>query len=149
MTLTFVEIEQLVNSQLPASAHVQRAWWSNRRTGSTQADAWVKAGYHVTQIDLATGQVTFRKPFLVYHVERRGDTVLWNSDLIKSLRHQMGFSQSQLAEELGVRQQTISEWETGMYQPKRAMSKLLTFVAERAGFTYGEEVGTDKPEQAQ
>jgi transcriptional regulator with XRE-family HTH domain len=27
----------------------------------------------------------------------------------------MGFSQAELAVELGVRQQTISEWETGMY----------------------------------
>jgi DNA-binding transcriptional regulator YiaG len=50
----------------------------------------------------------------------------------------MEFSQAELAEELGVRQQTISEWETGMYQPKRAMSKLLTMVAEQAGFRYGE-----------
>ncbi len=53
----------------------------------------------------------------------------------------MGLSQAELAAELGVRQQTISEWETGMYQPKRAMSKLLTLVAERAGFTYGQETG--------
>lgn len=139
VTLTFDEIERMVNAQLPASARTHRAWWSNRRTGSTQADAWVKAGYHATDLDLAAGNVTFRKPMTVYQVQRQGDTVLWNSDLIKILRHHMGFSQAELAAELGVRQQTISEWETGMYQPKRAMSKLLSFVAERAGFTYGEE----------
>ncbi|MFN8486139.1 MAG: helix-turn-helix domain-containing protein [Caldilineaceae bacterium] len=142
-TLTFGEIEQLLNASLPASARVQRAWWSNRRGGATQADAWMKAGYHVTQLDLAAGTVTFRKPTLVYQVQRQGSIVLWNSELIKVLRHHMGLSQAELAAELGVRQQTISEWETGMYQPKRAMSKLLTLVAERAGFTYGQETGSE------
>jgi DNA-binding transcriptional regulator YiaG len=44
-----------------------------------------------------------------------------------------------MAEELGVRQQTISEWETGMYRPRRAMSKYLTIIAERVGFTYKSE----------
>jgi DNA-binding transcriptional regulator YiaG len=51
----------------------------------------------------------------------------------------MDLSQAELAERLGVRQQTISEWETGVYQPKRAMSRLLTLVAERAGFPYRTE----------
>lgn len=139
--LTFDEIEQLLRAPLPASGRAQRAWWSNRRGGATQADAWMKAGYHVTELDLAAGSVTFRKPTLVYQVQRQGNIVLWNSELIKVLRRHMGLSQAELAAELGVRQQTISEWETGMYQPKRAMSKLLTLVAERAGFTYGQETG--------
>jgi len=54
----------------------------------------------------------------------------------------MGLSQRDLAEELGVRQQTISEWETGMYQPRRAMSKYLTLIAERVGFVYQSEPKT-------
>jgi DNA-binding transcriptional regulator YiaG len=49
----------------------------------------------------------------------------------------MNLTQAQLAEELGVRQQTVSEWESSVYEPKRAMSKYLTLVAERAGFEYG------------
>jgi DNA-binding transcriptional regulator YiaG len=48
----------------------------------------------------------------------------------------MGLSQSQFAEELGVRQQTISEWETSAYEPNRATSKHLNLVAEKAGFKY-------------
>jgi len=40
---------------------------------------------------------------------------------------------------LGTRQQTISEWETGMYQPRGASAKLLTIVAERCGFKYKSE----------
>ena len=45
-------------------------------------------------------------------------------------------SQQELAEDLGVRQQTVSEWETGMYQPRGASSTLLHIIAERAAFQY-------------
>jgi DNA-binding XRE family transcriptional regulator len=52
------------------------------------------------------------------------------------LRAYAGWSQVQLAEELGVRQQTVSEWETSVYTPSRAMCKFLMLIAERAGFMY-------------
>jgi hypothetical protein len=39
-----------------------------------------------------------------------------------------------MAQVLGVRQQTISEWETGAYQPSRGRSRHLDLVAEQAGF---------------
>ena len=98
------------------------------------------AGYHVTAVDFDEERVTFRKPG-IYQIQRQGDTVLWDADLVRALRQHMDLSQTGLADELGVRQQTVSEWETGVYQPKRAMSKYLMMVAERAGFTYGEEEG--------
>jgi DNA-binding transcriptional regulator YiaG len=74
---------------------------------------------------------------VVYVVERDGDTVVWNADLIRALRAHMDLTQAQFAEHLGVRQQTVSEWETGVYAPTRATSKHLMLVAEKAGFTYG------------
>jgi uncharacterized protein YecE (DUF72 family) len=55
---------------------------------------------------------------------------------VKALRNHLGVTQEQFAQELGVRQQTISEWETGVYRPRGASSTLLTLLAERAGFTY-------------
>jgi len=48
----------------------------------------------------------------------------------------MGLTQRELAETLGTRQQTISEWEKGLYRPRGASSTLLTIVAERAQFKY-------------
>ena len=60
----------------------------------------------------------------------------WNSSRIRALREHMGLTQQEMADQLGTRQQTISEWETGMYQPRGASSTLLTIVAERAGFEY-------------
>ena len=47
-------------------------------------------------------------------------------------------TQHELAEELNVRQQTVSEWETQQYRPRGASERLLSFVAERAAFRYGE-----------
>ena len=35
--------------------------------------------------------------------------------------------------ELGVRQQTVSEWEVGLYTPRGASRRVLSMVAEQAG----------------
>ena len=60
----------------------------------------------------------------------------WNGGRIRALREHMGLTQQEMADQLGTRQQTISEWETGMYQPRGASSTLLRMVAERAKFEY-------------
>jgi DNA-binding transcriptional regulator YiaG len=137
ITLSFSKIEAMLGSDLPESARSARGWWSNRSGGGLQSQAWMDAGYHVVEVDLDQKRVTFRKPVLKYTVKREGDTVLWTGELVKALRAHMNHTQAQLAEELGVRQQTVSEWESGVYEPSRAMSKYLTLVAERAGFEYG------------
>lgn len=75
----------------------------------------------------------------------------WDADRVRALRRHMKFTQQQLSDELGTRQQTVSEWETGVYQPRGASARLLTLVAERAGFSYNEsapgENGTEKDGQ--
>lgn len=71
----------------------------------------------------------------------------WDSGRIRALREHMGLTQQQMADELGTRQQTISEWETGMYRPRGASSTLLTMVAETAGFQYtADEAGKKSKE---
>jgi len=60
----------------------------------------------------------------------------WDSDRIQALRRHLGLTQRQLADRLGTRQQTISEWETGMYKPRGASVTLLSIIAERAKFKY-------------
>lgn len=127
-----------MNSSLPNSARAKQAWWSNRKTGAWQAKAWIEAGYRVESADLENGSVTFRKPGVIYTIKRKGDTVMWDADLVKALRDHMDWTQAELAEQLGMRQQTVSEWETGAYAPKRSTSKFLTMIAEKAEFVYGE-----------
>ena len=68
--------------------------------------------------------------------EKKKRRVAWDARQIHSLRAHLGLTQEQLAAELGTRQQTISEWETGQYRPRGASAKLLSLVAERAGFDY-------------
>ena len=60
----------------------------------------------------------------------------WDSERVQALRHHLGLTQRQLAETLGTRQQTISEWETGVYSPRGASTTLLSIIAERAKFKY-------------
>jgi DNA-binding transcriptional regulator YiaG len=60
----------------------------------------------------------------------------WDADGIQALRRHLGLTQSELSEELGTRQQTVSEWETGMYKPRGASAKLLSMIAEKARFKY-------------
>lgn len=49
----------------------------------------------------------------------------WNAESIKNLRSKYNLKQAQIAEELGCRSQTVSEWEMGKYAPKNAYIKLL------------------------
>jgi len=55
----------------------------------------------------------------------------WSSQDIRELRLQLGWSQAEFARHLGCRQQTISEWETGLYEPQNAYSKLLEIFSGR------------------
>lgn len=63
---------------------------------------------------------------------------------MRALRRHLGLSQEGLAGEMGTRQQTVSEWETGLYQPRGTSARLLTIIAERAGFGY--ETGDKRQE---
>jgi DNA-binding transcriptional regulator YiaG len=69
----------------------------------------------------------------------------WDAAKVKALRDHMQLTQTAMSEELGVRQQTVSEWETGLYAPRGASAKLLSILAERAKFKYGtsEKTKTD------
>jgi DNA-binding transcriptional regulator YiaG len=67
---------------------------------------------------------------------RRNVKYQWDAESIRALRKYMGMTQQRMSEELGTRQQTISEWETGMYRPRGGINRLLTLVAEQVGFEY-------------
>jgi DNA-binding transcriptional regulator YiaG len=71
----------------------------------------------------------------------------WSDEDVRALRQHLNLTQAKLAEELGTRQQTISEWETGMYRPRGASVTLLSIIAERSGFTYKAEKRRDESKQ--
>lgn len=71
----------------------------------------------------------------------------WHSGTISALRKHLGITQAKMADELGTRQQTISEWEVGLYQPRGMSLTLLNIIAEKSKFKYtgknpGEKSGT-------
>ena len=49
---------------------------------------------------------------------------------IRELRERSGLSQAAFASRLGVRQQTVSEWETGRYAPRGASLTVLRHFEE-------------------
>ena len=55
----------------------------------------------------------------------------WTAERVARLRKAMGLSQAAFAREMGIRQQTVSEWETGRYQPRGASARLLGMLAEQ------------------
>ena len=54
----------------------------------------------------------------------------WDASQVLALRAALGLSQAGFARALGVRQQTVSEWETGRYAPRGASAKMLGILAE-------------------
>ncbi|OGT28129.1 MAG: hypothetical protein A2Z17_02560 [Gammaproteobacteria bacterium RBG_16_66_13] len=145
LALTFAAIERLLKGALPSSARRRRAFWSNRGRGGLQAAAWLAAGYDVVDVDLKAGRVEFARPGARYTLRREGPDVRWDGPLVRALRRHLAVDQAGLADVLGVRQQTISEWETGLYAPSRGRSKHLTLIAERAGFPFEGDLARKRP----
>jgi DNA-binding transcriptional regulator YiaG len=77
--------------------------------------------------------------------EKTGKRNQWDSAKIHALRAHLKMTQNEMAEQLGTRQQTISEWEKGMYCPRGASATLLSIVAERAKFQY--QAGEDPKQE--
>jgi DNA-binding XRE family transcriptional regulator len=140
--LTFDEIETMVGVSLPTSARASRAWWANSAT--PQGQAWLEAGWLVDAVDVEEAWAVFRPARITYRVTPRRRRAGWSSEQVKALREFAGWSQQEMADQLGMRQQTISEWETGKYSPRRSTGVLLEFIAERVGFTYRAD-DRDKP----
>ena len=76
---------------------------------------------------------------------RKKEPKQWDSASIQSLRRHLGLTQQELSDRLGIRQQTISEWETGMYRPRGASATLLSMVAENASFIYDASIRKKQP----
>ena len=78
--------------------------------------------------------------------EESSESQAWNADAVRDLRNRMGLTQRQLARRLGVRQQTVSEWETGLYAPRGASVTLLRMVSEEGGPAYNTNRGEGSKE---
>ena len=84
---------------------------------------------------------SYTVPCILPFVAERDRRSAWDAEQVRALRQHLEMSQQELAQELNVRQQTVSEWETSQYRPRGASERLLSLVAERAAFRYGEPDG--------
>ena len=66
----------------------------------------------------------------------------WGAEDVAGLRYDLGVSQQEFSRMLGVRQQTVSEWETGLHSPRGASRRMLHIVAEQRA------VYVTRPQQA-
>ena len=62
VTMTFEQIERILNDKLPPSAHEYQAWWANEKEGNhVNARAWANAGWRVATVNLQGKWVRFVK----------------------------------------------------------------------------------------
>src|SRR5258707_1816785 len=84
--MTFVEIERIVGVKLPKSQKYQ-AWWSNSTSNNMMTQVWLGAGYRTEQVDVARGQLVFRRVAVVdgidapHTTEMQEETPMFRSDV--------------------------------------------------------------------
>ena len=62
VTLSFAQIERILDTDLPQSAFRHNAWWANETEGThTHSNSWMDAGYRTENVNLNSTTVTFRK----------------------------------------------------------------------------------------
>ena len=60
VTLSFAQIERILNDRLPPSAHKYQAWWANQKKGNhVEAHAWMDAGWKVDTVNINQKWVRF------------------------------------------------------------------------------------------
>jgi hypothetical protein len=58
--LRFEQIEEILKSNLPSSAHEDRRWWDAEKEGNhVSARAWANAGWRVESLDVNAQWVKF------------------------------------------------------------------------------------------
>lgn len=58
VTLSFEQIERIINAKLPPSAYEYQAWWENEKEGNhVNARAWANAGWRVDAVNFTQRSV--------------------------------------------------------------------------------------------
>lgn len=59
LDFSFSDIEEILGFSLPASARRYPAWWSNSDASHVQAQAWLRANYETTIVDVPGERLRF------------------------------------------------------------------------------------------
>lgn len=85
--LTFDQVEEIMGTDLPASAYNHRAWWSNDAIGHSHSQEWLDAGWRTTYVNMTEGKVTFTRIG-----EREKAYISFFSKLLDDLKKKVDFS---------------------------------------------------------
>lgn len=85
--LTFNQVEEIIETDLPASARNHRAWWANDSVGHSHSQLWLEAGWRTTYINLTEGKITFSRIR-----EREKAYITFFSKLLDEFRKKADFS---------------------------------------------------------
>ncbi|MBY0217772.1 hypothetical protein [Paenibacillus illinoisensis] len=58
ITLTYLELEEILGFKLPPTAYKREQWWENNTMHHPQANSWLNAGWKVERVSLGK-EVTF------------------------------------------------------------------------------------------
>lgn len=61
VSLTFQDMEQIIQDELPPSARQHRNWWSNDAVSHTQSQQWLEAGWRVSNVNISEERVVFSR----------------------------------------------------------------------------------------
>lgn len=61
ISMSFEDIERIVDARLPQSAFSHRAWWSNNPTNSVMTKAWLAAGFRSEEVDMVGRKLVFSR----------------------------------------------------------------------------------------
>jgi hypothetical protein len=59
--LTFNQIEAILGFELPKTSRKRSQWWENNPNHHAHARAWLDAGFHTEEVNLAGETVTFAR----------------------------------------------------------------------------------------
>jgi hypothetical protein len=84
--LTFEQVEEAIEGDLPPSARTHRSWWANDSVGHVQSQQWLDVGWRVAQINMTEEKVTFARIR-----EREAAYIAFFSALLTKVREKTGF----------------------------------------------------------
>jgi hypothetical protein len=86
LQLSFQDIEEIIEGELPASARKHRSWWANDSVGHVHSQQWLDVGWRVAQINMTEEKVTFARV-----KERESDYIRFFSAVLNDLRETAKF----------------------------------------------------------
>lgn len=59
ISLTFEQVETIIDDKLPPSARQHRNWWANDSVSHTQSQQWLDVGWRVSSVNISAERVVF------------------------------------------------------------------------------------------